>query len=183
MTAKKKILTAIKSIANGLELHLSSGKLGPRGQELYQQVRVMLNERARRFTLTVERLSDLEDQRTLFTESAFFIVPAIAVAHQSGKSQAVQKMWRAISKQQKQKTAKARSAALAKRWPQKEAKVNITIECAKAYLANIQLKPKSPNALAITIRPDVESKCKLSGIAPPSLSSIAQYLKKAGLGS
>ena len=108
MTAKKKILTgrkalaerrdaarrafqvAIKGIAYGLDLHLSSGKLGPRGQEMYQQLRVMLNEGARRFTLTVERLNDLEDQRTLFTESAFFIVPALAAANQSGKSQGVQ---------------------------------------------------------------------------------------------
>jgi len=138
MTAKKKILTgrkdlaerrdvarrafqgAIKGLANGLDLHRSSGNLGLRGEEMYQRLRVMLNERARRFILTVERLSDLEDQRTLFTESVFFIASALAVAHQSGKSQAVQRMWRAFSTQQKQKTVKARSAVLAKRRPQKD---------------------------------------------------------------
>ena len=126
MTAKKTILTgrkdlterrdaarrafqlAIKGIANGLDLHLSSGKLGPRGEELYQRVQVMLNKRAPRFILTVERLSELEDQRTLFTESVLFIAFAIAAAHQSGKSQGIQQLWRAISTRQKQKTMKAK---------------------------------------------------------------------------
>ena len=74
---------------------------------------VMLNKRAPRFILTVERLSELEDQRTLFTESVLFIAFAIAAAHQSGRSQGIQQLWRAISTRQKQKTMKARRVSQA----------------------------------------------------------------------
>jgi len=201
MTEKKKILTGrkalaerrdvarrnfqatVKGIADLLDWHLSREKFS-RGRELFQRFRWMLDDAARRFTLTVEHLSDLEDQRTLFAESAFFVIPALAAAHQSGRSQVaglISKLEKQRTALQKQKTAKARSAALAKRRPQKDAKVRITIECAKTYLANIQVKPNSRNALAVAIRPDIERKCKQSGITLPSVPSITEYLKAAGL--
>lgn len=181
--ARKNFQATVKGIAWLLDWHLSRGKFSPRGRELYQRMRFMLDDSARRFTLTVEHLSDVEDQRTLFAESAFFVIPALAAAHQSGRSQVaglISKLEKQRTALQKQKTAKARSAALAKRQPQKDAKVGITIECGKAYLTS-HVKPKSPNAFAVAIRPDIESKCKRSRIAPPSLPSITDYLKAAGL--
>src|SRR5208337_5593974 len=173
MTEKKKILTGrkalaerrdvarrnfqatVKGIADLLDWHLSREKLSPRGRELYQRLRWTLDDVARRFTLTVEHLSNLEDQRTLFADSAFFVIPALAAAHQSGRSQVaglVSKLEKQRTALQKQKTAKARSAALAKTRPQKDNKVNITLECAKAYLTNTQVKPKTRNALVVAIR-------------------------------
>src|SRR5271166_7174133 len=157
--ARRNFQATVKGIAYLLDWHLSRGKLSPRAREIYQRSRGMLDDSARRFTLTVEQLSDLEDQRTLFADSAFFVIPALAAAHQSGRSQAGRQVWGIISKLQKQKTAKARSAALAKKQPRKDAKVSITIECAKTYLATIRVKPKTTNALAVAIRPDIESKC------------------------
>ena len=145
--ARRNFQATVKGIAWLLDWHLSRGKFSPRGRELYQRMRFMLDDAARRFTLTVEHLSDLEDQRTLFAESAVLVIPALAAALASGRSQVaglISKLEKQRTALQKQKTAKARSAALAKTQPQMNAKVSITSERAKAYLNNVHVTPKKP---------------------------------------